>query len=298
MDISTEQINAFHGVATTGSFSKAGEKIYRTQSAVSIQIARLEDSLGQKLFHRSTRQISLTDAGEIFLTYVDRIQRLLKEAEQELLDLQKMKRGKLVICTSDTTACYRLPTILQTYKKRYPGIEIVLRNATSLRTISLVSRNEVELGIATLSYLEAGLETIPLFNRSDVVICHPKHPLAFRKEIFLKDLEPYSCVLLDGNCSSRRILDDTCEKSRVNLKIAMELSSIEVVKSFVSIDAGVSIVPEVAIKKEIAEGKLASVKIREFKSTPKHAMGAIYRKDRYLSVAAREFLNMLEEIMQ
>lgn len=298
MDISAEQLNAFHAVVTTGSFSRAGQKIYRTQSAVSIQIARLEESIGQKLLHRKTKKITLTDAGEVFFHYVDQIQHLLKEAEQELLDLQKMERGRLVICTSDTTACYRLPGILQKYQIRYPKIEIIVQNATSLKTIDLVFQNEVDLGIATLTYLHPGIETIPLFSRSDVLICHPAHPLASRREVFLKDLEPYTCVLLDENCASRRILNEYCATSKVELHIAMELSSIEVVKSFVSINAGVSIVPEVAIKKEISEGGLKSVQIRDFKSSPKHKMGAIYRKDRYLSIAARGFLNMLKGTME
>jgi len=295
MDFSFEQMNAFHAVATTGSFSKAGEKIFRTQSAVSIQIARMEESLGQKLFHRTTKQIRLTDAGEIFLSYVNQIKQLLKEAQQELMDLQKMERGRLVICTSDTTACYRLPRILQTYRTRYPGIEIIVRNATSLKTTTSVLQNEVDIGIATLSYLPPELESIPLFSRSDVVICHPEHPLASKKEVFLKDLEYYPCILLDENCSSRRILDEDCAKAGVKLKIAMELSSIEVVKNFVAIDTGVSIVPEVAIQKEIKEGTLVSLRIKDYQTKRKHNMGVIYRKDRYLSIAAKGFLNMLRE---
>ncbi len=295
MDISFEQINAFQAVSKEGSFSKAGESIYRTQSAVSIQIARLEASLGQKLFHRKTKRTDLTEAGEILLRYVDEIKRLLAEAEQELIDLQKMERGRLLICTSDTTACYRLPHILRAYGATYPGIEIVVRNATSLRTIDQVLQDEVDLGIATLSYLKPGVETIPLFSRTDVLICHPGHPLASRKAVFLKDLESYPCVLLDRNCSSRRILDDACEKARVDLTIAMELSSIEVVKSFVSIDSGISVVPEVAIQEEVDRGKLVALAVNDFQSTRKQTMGIVYRKDRYLSIAAKSFLEMLKE---
>jgi len=295
MDISFEQINAFHAVAKHGSFSKAGQKLYRSQSAVSIQIARLEEILDQKLFNRTTKSIDLTDAGKILLRYIDKIKRLLDEAEQELIDLGKMEWGRLVICTSDTTACYRLPRILQAYQARYPGIEITVRNATSLKTIDFVLQNEVDLGIATLSYLKPGLEVKPLFSRYDVVICHPDHPLASRKEVFLKDLERYMCVLLDQNCSSRRILDEACEKAGVRLKIAMELSSIEVVKSFVSIDSGISIVPEVAIKREKSDGRLVSLRVKDFRSATKRTMGVIYRKKRYLSLAAQSFLKVLEE---
>jgi len=263
MNVTFEQLNAFHAVAKHGSFSKAGELLFRTQSAVSIQIAKLEETLGQKLFHRTTKSVQLTDAGEIFMHYVDDIKRLLDEAEQELIDLEGMDRGRLSISTSDTTACYRLPNILQAYRTRYPGIEITIQNATSLKSIDQVLHGSVDMGIATLAYLKPGLEVVPLYSRSDVVICHPEHPLAGRKEILLKDLEQYVFVLLDKNCSSRRILDEACEKAKVKLQIAMELSSIEVVKSFVAINSGISIVPEVSIQDETAAGRLASIKIRD-----------------------------------
>ena len=182
MDLTFEQINAFYAVATTGSFSLGAEKIFRTQSAVSIQINRLEETIGHRLFHRTTKSIELTEAGHVFLHYVEKIQGLLDEAQQELLDLDKMEKGRLIISTSDTTACYRLPEVLQSFKAQYPGIEILVRNSTSLNTIEMVTGNEVDLGIATLAFLKPGLEAIPLFSRSDVVVCHPDHPLANRKQ--------------------------------------------------------------------------------------------------------------------
>jgi DNA-binding transcriptional LysR family regulator len=295
MDITFEQINAFHAVSKHRGFSRAAQELYRTQSAVSIQVAKLEETLGHKLFHRTTKTIELTDAGQIFLRYVEDIKRLLDGAEQELIDLEEMERGRLMISTSDTTACYRIPHILQAYRAKYPRIEIIIRNATSLKTIDLVLRGEIDLGIATLSYLKPGLEMIPLFSRSDVVICHPNHQLARRKEIFLKDLEQYTCVLLDQNCSSRRILDEACEKAKVKLTIAMELSSIEVVKSFVSINSGISIVPEISIREEVRAGRLVSLGVKDFKLERQTKMGIIYRKDRYLSIAAQHFLKMLKE---
>ncbi len=292
MDITFEQINAFRTVAKHGSFSIAAKKLFRTQSAVSIQIAKLEENIGQKLFHRTTKTISLTEAGGIFLKCVKGIDRIIDETEQELNDLLEMERGRLMISTSDTTACYRIPDVLQKYRKKYPKIEIIVRNSTSLKSIDMVLQGDVDFGIVTLSYLKPELEVMPLFSRSDVLICHPEHKLSGRKKIFLKDLEKYSMVLLDRNCSSRRILDDSCDRSKVKLDIGMELSSIEVVKSFVAINAGISIVPEVSVKEEVRSGKLKALKITDFEGDEKKRIGVIYRKDRYLSNASRKFLEM------
>ncbi|MEW6185948.1 MAG: LysR family transcriptional regulator [Thermodesulfobacteriota bacterium] len=294
MDFTFEQINAFYAVATSGSFSGAAEKIFRTQSAVSIQVARLEETIGRRLIHRTTKNIELTEAGKVFLGYVEKIRGLLAEARQELLDLEKMERGRLTISTSDTTACYLLPGILQAFKKDYPGIEILVRNTTSLRTIEMVAHNEVDMGIATLTFLKPGLEAIPLFPRFDVVICHPEHPLAQRKQVLLKDLEKHAAILLDEYCASRRILDQACQKQGVKLSIAMELSSIEVIKNLVMIKSGISIVPEIAVRKEVQSGLLSVIKIKDFKPNQRIQVGVVYKKNRYVSLAAQSFLNMLK----
>ena len=292
MDITFEQINAFKSVAKYKSFSTAAKKLYRTQSAVSIQIAKLEDNIGQKLFHRTTKIIALTEAGHIFLKCASGIGRIINDTEQELNDLLEMERGRLMISTSDTTACYRIPDIIKRYREKYPKIEIIVRNSTSLNSIEMVMQGDVDFGIVTLSYLKPELEVIPLFSRSDVLICHPEHKLAGRKKIYLKDLEKYQMVLLDRNCSSRRILDDICERTKVKLNIGMELSSIEVVKSFVEINAGVSIVPDVSVREDIRSGKVKALKIMDFEGDKKKKMGVVYRKDRYLSNASRRFLEM------
>jgi DNA-binding transcriptional LysR family regulator len=143
--------------------------------------------------------------------------------------------------------------------------------------------------------LKPELERVPLFSRSDVLICHPEHRLSGRKKIFLKDLEKYSMVLLDRNCSSRRILDDACERAKVDLRIGMELSSIEVVKSFVAINAGISIAPEVSVNEEVKSGKLMAIKIADFEREKRKKMGIIYRRDRYLSIASRRFLEISKQ---
>ena len=294
MNLSYDQAVAFHAVARHGSFSIAAKSLFRSQSAVSIQVAKLEGEIGQPLFHRTTRQLALTEAGKVLLKYVSEMEGLMKEAVQELEDLDRLEAGRLVLCTSDTTGCYRLPAILKSFQDRYPGIDIVVKNATSLRTIQAVVDGEVDLGVVTLAYLPREIESIPLFSRHDVLITPPDHPLAKRRTVHLKDMEQYPLILLDQHCASRRLIDDLCEKSRVQLDVAMELSSIEVIKHFVRIEAGLSIVPSIAIQEELENGTLAQVTIGDFRNRPRQKMGAIYLKGRYLSRAVRSFLEALQ----
>ena len=295
MDLPYDALRAFICVAEERSFSRAGEKLLRSQSAISLKVAKLEECVGQRLLDRNTRRVELTEAGAVLLSYARRSEALLEQAERELGDLDGLERGRLVISASDTTGCYRLPAILQRYRERHPGIEIVIRNATSPRTIEALLAHEADLGIVTLHQLDAGIEATPLFPRHDVLICHPDHPLARRRRVWLKDLERYSFILLDERCSSRRLLDELCATSRARLAIAMELSSIEVIKRFVRIDAGLSVVPEMAVQEEVDNGQLGLVEIADFERAPRRDMGAAYKRDRYLSLAARSFLAELEQ---
>jgi DNA-binding transcriptional LysR family regulator len=293
MDWPYDALRTFARVAREGSFSHAGRELGRTQSAISLQVARLEQAASQRLLDRTTRRVELTEAGRILLGYFEQSEALLEQAARELEDLDTLERGRLVICTSDTSACYRLPTILKRYRAAHPGIEIEIRNATSPRTIEAVVRREVDLGIATLRELPEVLEATPLFPRRDVMICHPEHKLARRRRVRLKDLEGYAFILLDENCSSRRLLDVLCGEAGVQLSISMELSSIEVIKHFVRIDVGLSVVPAAAIEEELAAGQLAQVEIRDFEHAPRVDMGVVHMRGRYLSRAARSFLEEL-----
>ena len=298
MNFPYDQALAFYAVAKRGSFSKAAAELFRSQSAVSMQVAKLETALGQRLLDRTTKRITLTEAGHILLRYIAQMDNLMQQAVQELGDLDRLERGRLVLCTSDTTGCYRLPGMLQQYRLRHPGIDIVVRNATSPNTIQAVLDHEVDLGIVTLAGLKPGLEAIPLFPRHDVFICPPQHPLAGRQRMRLKDLERYPLILLDQRCSSRRIIDELCEQARVQLQIAMELSSIEVIKRFVRIDAGLSVVPAMSIQEELDTGVLAAVEIGEFQDQPQPKMGVIYKQGRYVSLAAQSFVQELQEFFQ
>lgn len=289
-----DALRAFVAVADEASFSRAGRKLLRSQSAISLKIAKLEECVGQRLLDRSTKRVELTEAGSVLLAYARQTEALLEQAGRELSDLDGLERGRLVICASDTTGCYRLPAILQRYRAKHPGIEIVIRNATSPRTIEALLGHEVDLGIVTLRELDPAIEAQPLFQRHDVLICHPAHALSRRRRILLKDLERYSFILLDERCSSRRLLDELCAASRAELSIAMELSSIEVIKRFVRIDAGLSIVPAISVVEEVEAGQLVAIEIADFERARRYEMGVAYKRDRYLSLAARSFLAELD----
>ncbi|MFT7129797.1 MAG: DNA-binding transcriptional LysR family regulator [Gammaproteobacteria bacterium] len=291
LDISLEQIRAFKAVATAGSFSKAAELTFRTQSAVSSQIKKLEESLGEVLFARSTRSLGLTNAGDIFVGYCEKILNLLEQSAQEIADLKNEIVGTLVISTSDTSASYRLPPLVKKFQEQYPKIELVIRNDTASQTLKAIEAAEADLGIATIKSSAANLTVYPLFQKSDCLICHPLHPLAKRKSVLLKDLEQHPILLLDRSSSTRREIDLACERARVVLNVRMSLSSIEVAKNLVQVNSGISIVPEVSIQEEVRLGKLVKMPISNFQNSVKE-IGIIQHKTRYKSRASQAFIQL------
>lgn len=296
LDISIEQMRAFKAVADTGSFSQAAELTFRTQSAVSSQIKNLEKSLGEILFARSTRSLSLTTAGDIFLGYAEKILNLLKQSVEEIDDLKNEISGTLIISTSDTSASYRLPPLVKRFQERYPEVELVIRNGTSIQTLKAIEATEADLGIATSKASSKNLTILPLFQKSDCLICHPSHPLAKRRSVLLKDLEQYPIMLLDNGSSTRREIDLACEKARVKLNVRMELSSIEVAKNLVQVNSGISIVPEVSIAEELRQGKLVKLPISDFQNSITE-IGLIQHKTRYQSRASKAFVELCREIL-
>lgn len=293
--ITFEQIRAFQAVSREKNFSRAAERVGRTQAAVSIQINRLEKLIGKKLFSRTTKSVEFTDAGLILHAYCTELEQLLSQAENELADLSRNATGELVLSASDTTACYYLPGIIRKYKELYTGVSIVVENSTSPRTVRKVMEGTVELGIVTLEDVPAELETIQLFPRNDVIICHPDHPLAARKSVFLKDLEHYGAILLDRNCATRKLLDRLCDRTGTRLQIIMELSSVEVIKRFISINSGISVVPETAITAESSAGTIRTLQLRDSEKEEEIWMGIVYRKNHYLSFAARSFIDLADK---
>jgi DNA-binding transcriptional LysR family regulator len=294
--VSFEQLKAFHAVARAGSFSLAARQLFRTQSAISVQVAKLESELGHKLLFRTTKSIELTDAGRLLLEKTEQVFQSISEARRELDDAEREVRGTLSLSTSDTTACYRLPQIIQSYQQQFPAVDILIHNATSLQTLTKVKDSEVDLGIATLRDTPKELESMPLFERSDVLICHPEHALANASDVFLKDMESYRCILLDPKCSSRRIIDNVCRQARVALKITMELSSIEVVKSLVKVNSGISIVPAASVEEDQRLGRLKCITINDFQSMPSFEVGIVWRRNRYLSQASKKFIEVCRSI--
>lgn len=293
MIISSEQLNAFYTVALEKNFSRAAEKLFRTQPAISQAIHSLEDQLGQPLFLRQGRTSTLTQAGQILLEHVEEVFETLERGRFRLEALKELEGGRLTISTSDTTACYLLPKVLTIFRDRYPKIEICIRCKPSPLAAEQVLSHEADIGIITLSIEHPKLAFEKLILREDVAICSTNNSLAARTKISFAELVKHPLLLLDRGSNTRTYIDQRLDETGLKPRIAMELGSIEVIKRLVQLDFGVSIVPRISLGEELEKGSIVVMTI--FKRNECCTLGVVYPVQGIFPLAARIFVIMLKD---
>ena len=286
-----DQMRGFLETARERSFTKAAEKLFLTQPAISLQVKALEEQLGTRLFERRGKQVLLTEAGRLFYLRVEQILDLVQRTEQDIEALGELKTGHLRVGTSDTNCAYILPPVIQAFRKAYPGVEIRLTDRMSGEVVRLVLDGTVDFGLATLPVSEPRVKTRPLFAREDVVITSTDHELGKRSFLTLGDVAPYPMLMLEHGSTSRELLDRIFTQADLKVHVAMELGSIEVIKRFVEIGQGIAIVPEVAVREEVKAGRLCAIHICDL---PVREVGVVQRMGGFPSRAAEVFLEFLE----
>jgi DNA-binding transcriptional LysR family regulator len=269
--LDADQLLAFVAVARERGFSRAARRLARTQSAVSQAVARLEAELDARLFVRSGRTTELTPAGHALLGRAERVLDEMDRARESLRALAELETGLLVVGTSDTLAYYLLPPVIAVFRARYPGVELRLDNRPSPATAERVAERAVDVGVVALPLppgLRVGsrpaaerLRVEALVRQEEVVICPPDHPLARRRRVGLEAVLPYPLLLLDRTTGARALLDAELARLGAAPSIAMEMSSVEVLKKLVELGLGVSIVPALAVEREVKAGTLAAVRL-------------------------------------
>jgi DNA-binding transcriptional LysR family regulator len=269
--LDADQLVAFATVAREQGFSRAARRLGRTQSAVSQAVARLELELGTALFLRRGRTTEPTAAGRALLPRAQRILDEMARARESLKALAELRTGGLAVGTSDTLACYVLPPVISAFRARYPGVELRLDNRPSPATAERVVERAVDVGVVTLPLppaLRAGgrpllerLRVERLARQEEVAICPPGHPLARRRRVPLEALLPYPLLLLDRTTAARAALDADLGRLGAGPAVAMEMSSVEVLKRLVELGLGVSVVPAVAVQREVAAGTLVALRL-------------------------------------
>ncbi len=290
-----DQLASFLEVAKLQSFSRAAEKIYRTQPAISAQVRLLEQECGEKLFDRSGKKVLLTPAGDILRLYAEKIQGLQKEALQAIAELNQTPRGKLYIGANEATCLYVLPKTFAHFKHLYPLVQISIYRNFSHKIIQKVQEGAVDMGIVTLPQSATNMEVIPIFKDEVQVVVPKNHPLAKNRSVTVQELAQFP-IILPKTGHTRVVIDRLLREHRDHLQISMELASVETQKKFVGAGLGISLLSRSYAQAEVAAGILKLIPLAGQKLY--RELGLIYRRDRYLSLPAKVFIDVVRESTQ
>jgi DNA-binding transcriptional LysR family regulator len=268
-----QQLRILKAVATEKSFTKAAEILYISQPSLSKQIKTLEKNLDILLINRENNKISLTENGKVFLQYSERILALCEESCRALIDLKNGDRGNLTVGASQTIGTYLMPRFLALFAQNYPQINLKVQvNSTRIIAKNVLNR-EVDIAVVggEIPYELRKKLQVEDFVEDELSLIIPKsHPFAKKKIINKDDLYHLNFITLNSNSTIRRFIDNVLRQNDIEtkqLKIIMQLNSIEGIKTAVSLGLGAAFVSSSAIEKEIKLETIDIIKIKNLKIT-------------------------------
>ena len=286
------ELHVFLTVAREGSFSRAADKLYRTQPAVSLAIRKLEDAIGQPLFIRGARPVRLTDAGTLLREYAERLLNLRDEARKGLQDLEGLKRGELSLGVNESSIHALLPALVH-FRNEHPGVQVRVHRVFSRDIPHEVLNYRLDLGAVSYVPREPQLQAIEILRDELTLVVPPTHPLARRRSVDLSALAGEIFVAHIVESPHRRRVIELFARHRTPLNMQIELPTIESIKRFVQMGMGVAIVPRMCARWEIERGDLAEVKIKQL-AMPRH-LYLIMRRGARLPHAASELVRQLRQ---
>lgn len=286
MDI--QNIRAFLMVAETRSFSRAAEKLFITQPAISKRISTLEYSLDCQLFDRLGKNIQLTQAGEALIPSYQRILAEIEESKRIISTLRTQVSGHLKFGTSHHIGLHRLPPILKQYTNQYPQVELDIRFMDSEQAAALILKGDIELALITLpDDIENQLSTIPIWTDTMYCMVAKDHVLAKQKDVTIKQLSEHG-VLLQAQSTHTRDIIDQALKLNTNIKVIMESNYLETIKAMIQNGLGWGVLPGSMIDDSLHCLKIKGVKMERHLGVLRHA-------SRTLSSSANALLESLKD---
>ena len=283
-------LQVFLTVATEKSFSRAAEKLLRTQPAVSLAVQRLEQELGEKLIDRSGKELVLTDAGSTVIEYARRFQSLQQELDNSLAELRDNSAGRLVIGANESTTLYLLRHI-ERYRELYPKVKVTVRRSLSSRIPNELLDGNLELGVISYDPSDERLKSKVIYSDSLAFVVSPKHRLAHRKTVSIEELGSETFIAHNVVSPYREVVIRTFRERKVPLGIDVEMPTIDTIRKLVQNNLGVAFLPRMCVEQEIEQKTLREVRVKEMHLERKIRL--VYPTRRGLSHAATAFLQLV-----
>jgi DNA-binding transcriptional LysR family regulator len=288
-----DSLKVFCDLAESESFTKAAQINNVTQSAVSQQISSLERVFKSLLIERSKKRFRLTREGQVLYDYSKQIIATYEALGSKLQEIKDIISGTIRVATIYSIGLHDLPPYLKRFLKAYPTVNVHVEYRRANQVYEDVMGNVVDLGLVAYPTRDNKLEIYPLRKDPLVLVCHPQHALAKQKRIKMKTLSGQKFIGFQPDIPTRKALDKILKENNVDVQHVMEFDNIETVKRAVEIDAGVAIVPQTTVVQEVAKQTLAQVELDDGDFF--RPLAAIYKKNKVLSPAMKQFLSILKE---
>jgi LysR family transcriptional regulator, low CO2-responsive transcriptional regulator len=285
-----DQLTTFLEVAKLGNFSRAGEKVFLSQSAVSAQIRQLEQEYGARLLDRSGKKVRLTPAGEVLFEYGTRLLALRDESMRAVSDQGTSPRGLLAIGANEATCLYVLPRAFEEYRRLYPDVQISIYRNFSRKILERIQDGMIDVGIVTLPVKLPRVKVERIFRDRLMLAVSPTNPLAKLKAVPVSVAAEQPLIFPKAGYT-RQIMDKLFRPYQAQLKIAMELPSIAMIKTFVAAGLGVSLISETFTKQESRSGEIHLVRLEHAELW--RELGMIHDRNRTLPRAAVAFMELV-----
>jgi DNA-binding transcriptional LysR family regulator len=287
-----DQLATFVYVAKLKSFSRAGQKVFRSQSAVSAQIRQLEQAYHARLLDRSAKSVELTPAGEVLFEYAEKLLRLRDESVQFVADRGNVVQGPVMFGANEATCLYLLPDIFAEFQRRFPLVHISIYRNFSHKILQRVEDGSIDVGIVTLPTKSPNLRVHHIHRDRLRFMVSTRNPLAQRSKLTLEEVASQP-LILPRTGFTRQVLDKLFRPYRSRLHVTMELPSIGMIKRFVGADAGVSFISESFAKDQVKAGE---VKLLTVEGVDLYReLGLVYRRDRSLPRASQALIALIRE---
>jgi DNA-binding transcriptional LysR family regulator len=284
-----DQLETFLEVARHASFSRAAEKRFRTQPAISSQIRALEEEVGARLFDRSGGKVALTAPGKVFQKYAEEALAARKILIASLAEMERVPRGEIVVGANEATCLHILPEVFAEFKKLYPSVGVHISRLERAKILESVIDNSVDFGVVSTPVDDKRLTVVSIHRDELVIIAPPGHPLSRMKEVGVADVVRFP-LLLPKIGRTRDAIENLFDERHLKPRISMELDSSEVLKRFVAADVGIGFIAKSNVIEDVKAGALAAIPLAD--ASIRRELALVFRKDKALSRAALAFIEI------
>ncbi len=286
-----KQLRAFCTIAKLGTLSRAAEALFLSQPSISLQLRALEEELGARLIERRRRRVALTREGQALYDIALPLVEGFENLDQQFRTLQAgLSGGELHIAAGTSTIHYLLPHLVGAFRERHPSVKLQLHNVTGRDGLALLRSDQVDFAVGSMLDVPNDLSYEPVHAYDPMLITPLAHPLAALREVRLEDLSSYGLILPPQRLTTYRLVDLIFQQRKVPFQVAIEVGGWEVIKHYVALGLGISIVTGICIGPDDSE-RLAVRNMSAY--FPQRTYGVVVRKGKYLSAEARAFVDLV-----